>query len=177
VEHIEQPQKQWYVVSTKPKNEEIARFHLASKGIEVFLPRLVLPIGASSGRNIVSLFPNYLFVRIDAFGPEHAQVVWCRGVKRLVSFGGIPSPVENRVIDFIREQADQAGLVKAKSNLKIGDEVQIVKGPFKGLAGIIQEPPDARSRIKVLMSLLSRHVQVDVPAECVSMGWVAPCPA
>jgi transcription antitermination factor NusG len=101
--------------------------------------------------------------------------VWCPGIKKLVSFGGAPSAVENRVIDFMREQADPRGLIVAKSNLKVGDEVQITNGPFKGLVGIIQEPPDTRSRVKVLMALLSRDVQVEVPAAYINIGWVAPC--
>ena len=173
----QQTHKRWYVVLTKPRNEEIARFHLVSKGIEVFYPKLSLPIPTRLGRSVVSLFPNYLFVRINSFSPEHSQVIWCRGVKRLVSFGGIPAPVENRVVDFIRQQADQSGVLKAKSNLKMGDEVQIAKGPFKGLVGIIQEPPDTKSRIRVLMSILSRDVQVEVPADCIEIGWVAQRPA
>jgi transcription antitermination factor NusG len=89
----------------------------------------------------------------------------------------MPSAIEDNVIEFIREQADPSGLIIAKSNLKIGDEVQIAKGPFKGLVGIIQEPPDTKSRVRVLMSMLSRHVQVEVPAAYIDMGWVAPCPS
>jgi transcriptional antiterminator RfaH len=176
VEQHRQSDKKWYAVLTKVRSEESAQIHLNTKGIEVFHPKLILPI-ARSGRHIVSLFPNYLFVRIDASSSEYYQVAWCSGVKRLVGFGGLPSPVEDSVVDFIREQADPRGLIMAKSNLKVGDEVQITNGPFKGLIGIIQEPPDTRSRVKVLMALLSRHVQVEVPAAYINMGWVAPCPA
>jgi transcription antitermination factor NusG len=77
----------------------------------------------------------------------------------------------------MRDQANPEGLITAKSSLKIGDEVQIVKGPFKGLIGIIKEPPDTKSRVRVLMGILSRHVQVDVPADYINMAWVAICPA
>jgi len=169
-------EKHWYVVLTKPRNEETAQFHLRSKNIEVFYPKLFLPLSNKSGRQVVSLFPNYLFVHIDASSPEYSQVAWCCGIKRLVSFGDTPSPIEDSVIEFMREQADPQGLIVARSNLKIGDEVQIMKGPFRGLVGIIQEPPDNKSRIRVLMGILSRHVQVEVPADCINMGWVAPCP-
>lgn len=169
-------EKKWYVASTKPRSEETARFHLASKNIEVFYPKLFLPNDRRSGRHIVSLFPNYIFVRIDISSTEYSQVVWCRGIKRLVSFGGIASAVEDGVIDFMREQADQGGLIVAQSRLKVGDEVQIMRGPFKGLVAIIQEPPDTKSRVKVLMAMLSRDVQVEVPASYIDAGWVAPCP-
>lgn len=175
--NVEQNQhlgKKWYAVLTKPRNEETAQFHLNNKGIEVFYPKLFIPVSNKSGPHVVSLFPSYLFVRIDASSQEYLQVVWCRGIRRLVSFGGTPATVEEPIIDFIREQASRDGLIVAKSNLKVGDDVQIVKGPFKGLGGIIQEPPDHRSRIKVLMAILSRHVQVEVPASYVDIGWVAP---
>lgn len=176
VEQTQQVEKKWYVVLTKPRNEETARFHLNTKGIEVFYPKLFLPVLNKSGRHIVPLFPSYLFVRIDASSLEFSQVVWCRGIKRFVSFGGTPSAVEDSVVNFMRDQADPAGLIVARSNLKAGDEVQIAKGPFKGIVGIIQEPPDTKSRVKVLMAMLSRHVQVEVPADYINMSWVAACP-
>jgi transcription antitermination factor NusG len=88
---------------------------------------------------------------------------------------GAPAPVEDSVIDFLRAQADERSVILARTNLKAGDEVRIAKGPFKGLAGIMQEPPDARSRVKVLMAILSRQVQVEVPADYVEIAWIAPC--
>ena len=169
--------KKWYVVVTKPRSEEIAKFHLNLRNINVFYPKLFVPVATRPSGHVVSLFPNYLFVKIDLSSTEYCQVVWCRGVKKIVSFGGEPSAVENNVVDFIREQADPSGLIIAKSNLKFGDEVHIAKGPFKGLVGIIQEPPDTKSRVRVLMSILSRHVPVEVPAGYIDMGWVAPCPS
>ena len=169
--------KKWYAVLTKPHNEGIAQIYLTRKEIEVFFPKLYLPIPTRVGRQIVGLFPSYLFVRIDASSAEYSQVVWCRGVKRLISFGGTPAVVDDGLINFLREQAGPHGVIVAKSNIKIGDEVQITKGPFKGLVGVIQQPPDSQSRVKVLMALLSRDVHVEVPTAYLNIGWVAPCPS
>jgi transcriptional antiterminator RfaH len=168
--------KEWYTVYTKPRHEDMAEFHLQAKGLEVFYPKLFLPIPNKAGRHAVSLFPSYLFVRIDVSSSDYFQVMWCRGIKRLVSFGGVPSAVQDDVISFLRDQGDSNGLIRARSSLKIGAEVQITKGPFKGLLGIIQEPPDTKSRVKVLMAILSRQVHVDVPVDHIDVGWVAPCP-
>ena len=167
--------RKWYVVITKPRQEATAQFHLSNKGFDVFYPKLFIPIRNTSGRQVVPLFPNYIFVHIDVASTDYFQVVWCRGVKKLVSFGERPSAVEDSVVDFLREQADARGLIVATSILKIGDEVQIAKGPFEGLVGVIQEPPDAKSRVKVLMAILGRTVQVEVPANFIAMSWVAPC--
>ena len=92
--------RRWYVASTKPRSEEIAHFHLLGRGIEVYYPKLFLPIANRSGRQLLPLFPNYLFVRIDVSSGEYSQVEWCQGVKKLVRFGGAPAPVEDSVIDF-----------------------------------------------------------------------------
>lgn len=166
--------KRWYVAFSKPRQEETARFHLETKAVEVFYPKLFLPVANRRGKQVLPLFPNYLFVHIDIDSPAYTQVLWCRGIKRFVSFGGGPADVEESVIKFMREQADPSGLIVARSNLRIGDEVQISKGPFKGLVGIIQEPPDHKSRIRVLMSILNREVRVRVPADYINVGWVAP---
>lgn len=172
---MEQTGKKWYVVLSKPRQEETAKFHLSAKGIEVFYPRLLLPVPNKSGKQVVALFPNYLFVRIYVASSEYFQVSWCRGVKRLVSFGGTPASVEDGVVEFLRDQAEPGGLIAATSTLKAGDQIQITKGPFKGLVGIIQEPPDNKSRVKVLLAILSRQVQVEVSASYVDVDWVAPC--
>ena len=176
VEQDRQLGRRWYVASTKPRSEEIAHFHLVARGIEVYYPKLFLPIPNRSGRQLIPLFPNYLFVRIDVSSSEYFQVEWCQGLKKLVRFGGAPAPVENSVIDFLRGQADERGVIMARTNLKPGDEVRIAKGPLKGLVGIMQEPPGARSRVKVLMAILSREVHVEVPVDCVEIAWIAPCP-
>jgi len=168
--------RKWYVALTKPRQEETAKFYLSNKGVDVFYPKLFIPLRNTFGRPVVPLFPNYIFVHIDVASTDYFQVVWCRGVKKLVNFGERPWPVEDSVIDFLREQADPRGLIVAKSVLKVGDEVQITKGPFEGLIGVIQEPPDAKSRVKVLMAILGRQVQVEVPANNIDIGWVVPCP-
>jgi transcription antitermination factor NusG len=62
-------------------------------------------------------------------------------------------------------KANSEGVITARSNLTIGQEVRISGGPFDGLAGIIQEPPNARGRVKILMQLLSRPTKVEVPVE------------
>ncbi len=45
-------------------------------------------------------------------------------------------------------------------------------GPFDGLVGIIKEPPNARGRVKVLLQLLNRETNVDVPVQFISATWV-----
>jgi transcription elongation factor/antiterminator RfaH len=168
--------RRWYVVYSKPHKEGLAQFHLRLKGLEVFFPRLLLPEFLQKRKRVVPLFPNYLFVRIH-ISEEYHYVVWSPGVKRFVSFNDAPAAMDETVIKYLMQQANPAGVIAARSNLKVGQEIRISGGPFDGLAGIIQQPPDARGRVKILMELLSRRIQVEVPIQFVKSGSVAYQPA
>jgi len=165
-------QRQWYVVYAKPNREEYAQYQLQRKGIQVFFPRLRLPVASARQRQIIPLFPSYLFVQLS-IPTEHAAVVWCPGVRCLVSFNGTPAPLDEEVVAFLKSQTTDDGIIGAHSNLAVGQEVFITDGPLEGLKGIIQHPPDAKGRVRVLMKLLNRDLSVTVPIVHVQSDWVA----
>ena len=119
------------------------------------------------------MFPNYLFVKIQVFSEEYYYVTWSPGVNRLVAFNSFPVPLNADVVAILMEQSTAEGTITARSNLMPGQEVQINGGPFDGLIGIIQNPPDAKGRVKLLLNLLSREVKVAVPLQFIDSGWVA----
>ena len=164
--------RRWYSVYSKPQKEKFAQFHLQSKGVEVFLPQLVLPPSQKRHRRLVPLFPNYFFVRINISLGEGAYVVWSPGVKYLVSFNGVPASIEDDVINFLKDRADSGGHIQASSNLKRGQRVRVTGGPFEGLEALIENPPDGRGRVKLLMNLLNRQVQAEIPIRFVESNWV-----
>jgi transcriptional antiterminator RfaH len=169
---VTQRNKQWCVVYTKPQREEFAQMNLHLRGVETFFPKLFLPKSAKRKKHIVALFPNYLFVCIDVISVEYASVIWCPGVKRIVSFNGTPAIVEESIIAFLMGQAEADGVISARCNVTIGQQVAINGGPFDGLFGIIQEPPNAKGRVKILLELLSQPTRVDVPVQFIKASWV-----
>jgi transcriptional antiterminator RfaH len=173
---VEDIQRDWYVVYSKPHKEEQAQFHLRMKGLDVFFPRLDLVRVAEKRKRIIPLFPNYLFVRIH-LPTEFHYVTWSPGVKRLVSFGDRPIPLDDEVVNFLKQQTDAEGLIKARSQLRPGQEVEIRGGPFDGLIAIIQDPPDSRGRVRILLKLLSRQISVKLGVEFIKGEFVAPKPA
>ena len=164
--------RRWYSVYSKPQKEKFAQIHLQSKGVEVFLPQLVMPQASVRSRRVVPLFPSYLFVRIDVSSGESAYVVWAPGVKYLVSFNGVPALIDDNVIDYLKDRADSTGQIQASSNLKLGQRVRVTGGPFEGLEALIEKPPDGRGRVKLLMNLLNRQVQAEIPIRFVKSNWV-----
>jgi transcriptional antiterminator RfaH len=161
---LEDTHRDWYVVYSKPHKEEQAQFHLRMKGLDVFFPRLDLLRVAEKRKRIIPLFPNYLFVRIH-LPTEFHYVTWSPGVKRLVSFGDRPIPLDDDVVNFLKQQTDAEGLIKACSQLRPGQEVEIRGGPFDGLIAIIQDPPDSKGRVRILLKLLSRQISVKLGVE------------
>lgn len=166
---IIEPQR-WYVVYSKPHKEETAQFHLAHKGLATFFPRLRLPKRVGKRHTIVPLFPNYLFVRLDT-PEEYNYARWSPGVRCVVNFNGTPTPVDDEVVLFLKRRANAEGIVEACVRLTVGQEVRIVEGPLAGLVGIIQNPPDARGRVRVLLELLGRQVRAEVPVEYTDGRW------
>jgi len=165
--------RQWYVVYSKPRREEFAKSHLCRKGLEVFFPKLILPNPRLRQGPVVPLFPNYLFVRLH-LPEEYNYALWSPGVKTIVNFNGSPTPVDEEVINFLKEEADLEGVIKGRSNLTIGQEIRIKGGPLDGLIGIIQGPPNAQGRINVLMQLLNRQIKVEVPVHLIEDSWTLP---
>ena len=162
----ENSDRQWYVVYSKPRREEFARSHLCRKGLEVFFPKLALPHPRPRQGQLVPLFPNYLFVRLH-FPEEYGYALWSPGVKTIVSFNGTPAPIDEKIVSFLKEEADAEGVIAGHSSLTAGQEVRIKGGPLDGLIGIIQDPPDTRGRVNVLMQLLNRQLKVTIPVHLV----------
>jgi len=167
----------WHAVYSKPNKERTAEFQLRYRGVEVFYPRLQLPGYVDIRRQIVPLFPGYLFVRI-ALGIQFYDVVWAPGVSRFVGSYGQPTPLDDEVVAFLKQNADADGLLRARPTLVVGQDVEISRGPFAGIVGIIQRPPNAKGRIRVLMRLLNRRaVEVELPLDFVKTGWTPSQPA
>jgi transcriptional antiterminator RfaH len=153
----------WYVVSTKLRREKFAATELARRGVEVFLPRLLL---VRRGEPVVRpLFPGYLFARLRLPG-EAARVSWTPGVRKLVTFESEAPSVPAEAVAFLRAQAGRDGLIAARPRpLPVGCRVRVTDGPLAGLVGIIENPPDARGRVSVLMDILRTQTRVSLDVE------------
>src|SRR5262245_54247375 len=125
-EQVTQRNKQWCAVYTKPQREEFAEVNLHLRGVETFFPKLFLPKSAKRKKQIVPLFPSYLFVCIDIISFEYASVIWCPGVKRMVTFNGTPAIVEESIMAFLMGQAGADGVISSWCSVSIGVQVDIV---------------------------------------------------
>ena len=159
-------QTKWFVVRTKPRRENLAEQSLARRGVTVFCPRILEPVGWKSDWTTVPLFPGYAFVRID-LQREYHTVAWTPGIKGFVAFGELPTPVHPDVVRFLLEEGGYDGVIRPAARLRAGERVKITRGPLAGLIGIIEKSCPERGRIRVLMEFLRENAPVELPIAAV----------
>ena len=157
----------WYALRSKPRKEEVVSKQVRDRGFEVFLPRLrVHPVNPRASK-VKPYFPGYLFVRadIDAVGLSTFQ--WLPHSTGLVSFGGEPAAVPDRLVLAIQKRVAEIAAAGGEvfDGLKHGDIVQINYGPFVGYEAIFDERLPGTERVRVLLQFLSnRQVPVELDA-------------
>lgn len=167
----EQARLRWFLVFTKPSDERTAETNLERQGFHVYYPRLLRP-SLCRGRwldRIVSLFPRYLFIQLDAARQSLAPVRSTSGVVSLVRFGTEPKAVPDSVVNGLIGRADpQSGLhrLSCRPPLTPGTRVNIIAGALEGLDGIFEREA-GDERVVVLLKLLGQDAPVRIPSRYV----------
>ncbi len=160
---------QWYCLRTKPKHERLASASLRSEaGVEVFCPFLRFERARSTGRVWVveAMFPNYIFVRFDYLA-QFRQVKSCRGVMKIVAFGGVPVVVPPGIVSDLRAAVSDEETIVIEPGVEVGEEVNLVAGPFRGLRAMVTRLMPARERVAVLLEVLGMEREVEVAASSI----------
>ncbi|WP_322852822.1 transcriptional activator RfaH [Tamilnaduibacter salinus] len=83
--------------------------NLQNQGASCFYPKIEVERirGNKRQKRLEPLFPGYLFINIEQTDPLWAKLRSTRGVGRVVSFAGKPAPIDDAVIDHIRDSLDK----------------------------------------------------------------------
>jgi transcriptional antiterminator RfaH len=155
----------WYVVQTKPRCEERARYWLGRQArLPVFLPKIAYPSRRRSRRVTVvePLFPSYLFVHLPPDLGPWDTVKWTPGVKRIVTTGDTPTPMPPEALRLLLERCRDGDIVPWKPIFRSGGSVHVVGGPFAGLVGVLDRPCSRSDRVRVLLNLLGTVTPVEI---------------
>ncbi len=152
------PALAWYLVHTKPRQEDVALLNLERQGYACYLPRLPVE-KIRRGKAVATtepLFPRYLFVQLDASGQGQSwsPIRSTLGVSTLVRFGTQPARVDDALVALLRQREHERPL---QTLFEPGQAVRITEGPFAGLEAVYQTP-DAERRSMILLEILSRPV-------------------
>lgn len=155
---------EWHAAHTKRRCEEQVYKLLLTKGIEVFLPEIVV-VKERRGSKVTMvepLFPGYLFTRVEFGSKPWDAARWTPGVKYILSSGDSPSPVPDEVIDFLKRRTGGTGRVMPGIPFEPGERVLVKEGPFKGLLAIFEKPISREGRVRILLEIMRRAVPVEV---------------
>lgn len=149
----------WYALYTKPHREYGVQQFLLSRGIETYLPTLTARTKSSSGgRQNTPFFSCYVFAHLDLSTMALSWVNSSPGVNRLVSFGGQPAVVPDRVLQYLQQhlaRVDSRDYYRGLP-LRLGDRLRVTKGPLKGMEAIFDQRLSSGDRARVLVEMLGR---------------------
>jgi transcriptional antiterminator RfaH len=155
----------WYAVYTNPRAEKRAYAGLISKGIEAYLPLQRNLKQWSDRKKWVEepLFRSYIFVKITP--GSYFDVLNTPGIVRYVTFESKAVPIPPGQIDAIRFYLSETGPMledRGNSALVPGSQVEIIRGPLRGLTGILVDFQGYK-RVRIEIEALGQFLNLSIP--------------
>ena len=149
----------WYVIHTRPRQEERALENLTRQGYKAWMPWLEVEKirGGRITKVIEPMFSRDLFIQLDQVTTNWGPIRSTLGVSKLVTFGNQAASISNEFVEILQ----RTPLQDSKHILKQGDEVEIMQGPLKGVKGIFDQQ-DGELRAMILIELINQSHKVQV---------------
>ncbi len=166
--------KRWYIVHAYSNFEKkVAEsikdraelLNLQDKFEEVLVPTEHV-VEVRRGRKVNSerkFFPGYVLVKCDLTDEVYHLIKNTEKVTGFLGSGTKPMPISDAEADRIKGQVAE-GVERPKSSVsyEVGERVRVNEGPFASFEGLIEEVDDARSRVKVAVSIFGRATPVEL---------------
>ncbi len=96
------------------------------------------------------------------FPEQYRMVKYTRGVKRVVGNEDGPIPVPEEVIGGLRAREKDGLIVLEKygQEPRVGDEIEVMEGPLKGLRGVFEKEAGDKERVMILLNYVSYQGQL-----------------
>ncbi len=162
----------WYVLHTYSGYEDNVarnlRQRIESMGMEEKIFQVIVPrekkIRVKNGKRKVieeRLFPGYVLVQMIVTEDSWYVVRNTPNVTGFVGSGTTPTPIsEEEVSRLLKRMGEDEP--KYKIDVKEGDSVKIMDGPFKDFEGKISESNEAKGTVKVLVNVFGRETPVEL---------------
>jgi transcription antitermination factor NusG len=154
----------WNVVYTRPKSEKRVASSISEMGIESYLPlhKVVKQWSDRRKKMEVPLFPNYVFVKVDA--SKRGYLYSIKELVRFVSIEKKPVVVCEKEILAIKHVLSEDLEVVSEEYFQQGMKIKIKQGQFQGLEGVvIKKYGDMRLLVKI--DCLKKAYSFNVPAK------------
>ena len=152
------PGDSWYLVYTKPRQEDKAWWNLDRQQFRCYLPYVRTRRRRQGRYETVTepMFPRYLFIRLAAGVEDWSPIRSTLGVSHLVRFGMWPARVPDSLVETIRRRARDGFCDLCPEPLKTGEKVRVLDGPFRGYEGIFRTPR-GEERAMILLDVAGQY--------------------
>lgn len=166
------PKKRWYVVHTYSGHENkvkvnlekrIEYMNMSEKIFRVEVPQKTITQvkGSKKTEKEEKIFPGYVLVEMIMDDDSWYVVRHTAGVTKFVGSSKKPIPAKDSEIKKIIHRG-QAQAPKIELDVKVGDKVRIVSGPFAEFIGDITEVYPDKSKLRANVSIFGRETPVEL---------------
>ena len=168
-------EKKWYVVNTysghESKVKEKLEMRAQSMNMEDLICRVIIPeqkvIEEKDGvqkEKLKKIFPGYILVEMVMTDEAWFVVRNTPGVTGFIGSSGKgakPTPLQPYEVENILHSMGMAR-VDNNAELKVGEKVKIIDGPFVGMSGSIESIDVDNNLANVLVDLFGQETSVEV---------------
>jgi transcription termination/antitermination protein NusG len=166
--------KRWYIVHAysnfEKKVAESIREQAKQRGLSHLFDEIMVPVEnvveVRRGRKVNAerkFFPGYVLVKCELSDEAYHLI---KNTPKVTGFLGAdkkPMPISEGEAARIMNQV-QEGIERPKPSVsfEVGENVRVSDGPFASFNGVVEEVDDARSRLKVAVSIFGRATPVEL---------------
>jgi len=167
--------KRWYIVHTYSGHENkvkinlerrIESMNMANKIFRVEVPQKTVTKIKDGKRQEKDerLFPGYVLVEMIMDDDSWYVVRHTPGVTKFVGSEKKPVPARDAEIKriLVRSTGPAAATVKVEIDLKIGDHIRIISGPFSEFEGSVTEVAAEKEKLTASVSIFGRETPVEL---------------
>ena len=166
------PKKRWYIVHTYSGHENkvkvnlekrIEYMNMADKIFRIEVPQKTITKmkdGKKTDRE-EKIFPGYVLVEMIMDDDSWYVVRHTAGVTKFVGSAKKPIPAKDSEIKKIIHKT-QNQVTKVELDVKAGDKVRIISGPFSEFIGDITEVYPDKSKLRAMVSIFGRETPVEL---------------
>jgi transcriptional antiterminator NusG len=162
----------WYVLHTYSGYEDNVSRNLLqrieSMDMQDFIFDVLVPkekkIKIKGGKRVTveeRIYPGYVLVDMVVTDASWYVVRNTPNVTGFIGLGTTPTPIDIKEIEGLKKRMGVSE-PKYKVDVRKGDSVKIIDGPFKNFDGKVEEVDEEKGKLKVFVSLFGRETPVEL---------------